>query len=194
MDTDGVKVFHGADGDHVAVAVAQHFEFDLFPSVNVLLYKDLRDRRKHEPVVRDRTQLLFVIGNAAARSAERKCGTDDDGIPDLFRNSDAFLHRIGDVRRHDGLTDLLHRFLEKFPIFCPVYRLDLRSDQFDSPFIEETFLCQLTADRKPRLSAQRREQTVRTFLDNNALDGFERKRFEINFVRKRLVRHDRCGV
>ena len=70
MNSDRVKVFHRTNGDHIACAVAKHFEFNFFPAVNVFFNQYLRDRREHKPIVRDRAQILFIICHAAARAAD----------------------------------------------------------------------------------------------------------------------------
>ena len=66
---------------------------------------------------------LIVVGNAAARAAERVCGADDYGIADFSGNCKALFHRIGNVRGNDWLVNFLHRFLEKFPVFSAVDRV-----------------------------------------------------------------------
>ena len=47
-----------------------------------------------------------------------------------------------------------------------------------------------------RLSAEGGEQAVRPLFNDDALDGIDGERLEINFIRERLVRHDgrRVGV
>ena len=52
MYADGVKVFHGADGEHVACAVPEHFELYLLPAADILFDEYLRYGRKHKSVVR----------------------------------------------------------------------------------------------------------------------------------------------
>ena len=194
MDADGVEILHRADGEHVARTVAQHFKFDLFPAIDVLFDEHLRDGRQHQPVVRDRAQFFLVVCNASARAAEGKGGTYDDGIPYLVRDGNAFLHRVSDIGRNDGLPDLLHRFLEQLAVFRTVDGVDVRPDQFYAPLVKEPFLRELTADGQPRLPAERSKQAVRTLLFDDTFDALRGQRFEINFIRKRLVRHDRGGV
>ena len=194
VDADGVKVFHRADGQHVAVAVAQHFELDLFPAVDVFFDEHLRDRRKHETVVRNGAQFFLVERNAAACAAQRERGTDDDGISDLIGDRDALLDGVCDVGRHDGLPDLLHGLFEQFAVLGAVDRVDFGTDEFDAPLVQESFLGKFAADGQPRLPAERSEQAVRAFLDDDALDGFERQRLEVDLIRQRFVRHDGRGV
>ena len=194
VDADGIDVFHGADGDDVARTVAQHFKFDLLPAADVFFDEHLRDGRKHEPVVRDEAQLLLVMRDAAARAAQREGGAHDDGIAELVRDRHALLHRIGDVGRDDGLADLLHGLLEELAVLRAVDRVELRADELDAPLVEEAVLGELAAERKPRLPAERGEQGIRPFLDDDALERIFGERLEIDLVRKHVIRHDGGGV
>ena len=140
MNAEGIEIFHRADGQNIASAVAQHFEFDLLPAVDVFFDENLRDRREHQAVVRDGTQLLFMVRHAAAGAAERECGADDNGVADLVRDSNALLDRIRDVGRDDRLTDLLHRLLKEFPVLRTIDGVHLRADELDAPLIEKALL------------------------------------------------------
>ena len=144
--------------------------------------------------MRDGAQFLFVIGDAAARAAQREGGADDDGIADLVRHRHAFLYRIGDIRGDDGLADLLHGLFEQLAIFRTVDGVDVGADELDPPLIEEALFGQLAADGQPRLPAQRGEQAVRPLFDDDALDRFQRQRFEVDLVGERFIRHDGGGV
>ena len=169
VHADGVEVLHRADGEHVPRAVAQHFELDLLPAADVLFDEHLRDGREHEAVVGDEAELLLVVRDAAARAAQRERGTHDDGIAEFFCDRDAFVHRIGDVGRDDGLMDLFHRLLEEFAVLRPIDRIELGADELDAPFIEETRLCKLAAHRKAGLAAEGGEEGVGALLDDDAL-------------------------
>ena len=194
VDADRVEVFHRADGDHVAVAVAQHFKLDLLPAVDVLFDQHLRDGREHQAIVRDGAQLFLVVGDAAARAAQREGGADDDGVADALGDRHALVHRIGDVGRDDGLADLLHGLFEQLAVLRAVDGVHLGADQLDPPLVEEALFGELAADGQTGLAAEGGEQAVRALLFDDALDGLEGERLEINFIGERLVRHDGRGV
>ena len=78
----GVKVLHGADGDHVAHAVPHGLKFDLLPAEDGPLHQNLGDGRGVQAGLGDDTQFRLVGGGAAAGAAQGKGGTDDDGITD----------------------------------------------------------------------------------------------------------------
>lgn len=77
-----VKVFHGADGDNIALAVTDNFELNFFPAADALFDQNLCDRRQTQTVLGDVTQHFFVIGNTAAGAAQRECRTHDNRIAD----------------------------------------------------------------------------------------------------------------
>ena len=169
VHADGVEVFHRADGEHVPRAVAQHFELDLLPAADILFDEHLRDGREHEPVVGDEAELLLVVRDAAARAAQRERGTHDDGIAELFCDLNAFVDRIGDVGRNDGLMDLFHRLFEEFAILRPVDGIELGADELDAPFIQKARFCELAAHRKAGLAAEGGKEGVGALLDDDAL-------------------------
>ena len=82
VDANGVKVLHGADGDHVAHAVPHGLKLDLLPAEDGPLHQNLGNRRGIQTGLGDDPQLRFVGSGAAAGTAQSKGGTDDDGITD----------------------------------------------------------------------------------------------------------------
>ena len=84
VDAHGVKVFHGADGNHVAHAVPHGLKLDLFPAEDGPLHQNLGNRRGIQTGLGDDPQLRFIGSGAAAGTAQSKGGTDDDGITDPF--------------------------------------------------------------------------------------------------------------
>ena len=153
VNADGVEVFHRTDGEHVARAVAQNFKFDFLPTADVFFDQHLRNRRKHQSVMGNQAQLLFVVRNAAARAAQRISGTDDHGITQLFGDRHAFVHRISDIGRNDRLVYLFHRCFEKLAVFRAVDRAQRRADEPHAPLFQKARLRKLIAHGQPRLSA-----------------------------------------
>ncbi len=82
MYADRVKVFHITYRDTVALGVAHHFVFDFFPARNALFNQNLCHAGKAQTVGADFAQLLLVVGNAAARTAQGICGAHNDGVAD----------------------------------------------------------------------------------------------------------------
>ena len=82
VNTDGIDVFHSADGDRVVKRVAHYLKLYLLISLNALLNKHLVNGRELERVKTDLVKLLFVVGKASSRTAERERRTEHDGISD----------------------------------------------------------------------------------------------------------------
>ena len=117
MHADRIKVFHRADSNVVALAVAHDFELDLLPAGNALLDQNLVDRGLAQAAVADLTQLLLVMYNTAAAAAEGKGGTDDERIADLICKGDGRFNVLDDKRGNDRLADGFHRVLEHLAVF-----------------------------------------------------------------------------
>ena len=64
----------------------------------------------------------------------------------------------------------------------------------DAVLLQKALLVELHRQRQARLAAETGEKTVWLLLFNDALDGGQRERLEINLVREGLVGHDRRGV
>ena len=144
--------------------------------------------------MRNEAEFLLVVSDAAARAAQREGGAHDDGIAELFGDRNALVHRIGDIGRNDGLTDLFHRLFEELSVLRAVDRIQLGADEFDAPLIEEPLFGELAPHRKSRLSAEGGEQRIGALFDDDALQTVYRERFEIDLVRKHFIRHDGRGV
>ena len=63
-------------------------------------------------------------------------------------------------------------------------------------FLQKAFLCKLHGKREAGLAAETGEDAVRLFFFDDALDGGQRKRLDVNVVRHGVIRHDgrRVGV
>ena len=194
VHADGVEVFHAAHGDDVAGAVAHGLKLDLLPAVDIALDEDLRDRGRVEPRLRDECELLCAVGHAAARTAECERRADDDGVADAVRHLQRLGHGVRNAGGDGRLADGGHGLLEELAVLGLVDGFGVRADEADVVLLQKALLVELHRERQARLAAEPGEETVGLFLFNNALDGGQRERLEINFVRERLVGHDRRGV
>ena len=116
MNADRVQVFHVADGDHVACAVAHYLVLDFLPACDAALYQNLTYTGKTQAVFQDLTALLRVLGNTAAASAQGVCRTKHDRVTDLVCDAQTVLYVLYDVRRSNRLADLLHGLLEHLTV------------------------------------------------------------------------------
>ena len=194
MNAYGVKVLHGADGDHVAHAVPHGLKFDLLPAEDGPLHQNLGDGRGVQAGLGDDTQFRLVGGGAAAGAAQGKGGTDDDGITDPLGHLQSALYGFSNVRGNHRLADLRHGFLEQLPVLGPGNGLGIGAQQADALFLQKALLIQLHGQSQAGLAAQTRQKAVGLFLLDDALDGLRSQRLQIDFVRHGLIGHDGSGV
>ena len=194
MDTDGIDVFHIADCDHIACAVAHDFIFDLFPACDAALYQDLADSGQTKSVGQDLVQLVLVRGNAAARAAQSIRRTQNDRIAYAPGKGFSVFDILDDLRRCDRLMDLLHGFLELKSVLRSADRSGRRSDQPDAVVFEEASLLKLHCQVQTSLSSQRGKDAVRFLFLYDLFHDFNSQRFDIYMIRYIPVRHDRSGI
>ena len=84
MYSYGVDVFHITYRDSRIVGVAHNLVFDFLVALDTLLDEYLMHGGQTQSVFDNLQKLLFVVGKAAARTAESKSGTEHYGIAYLF--------------------------------------------------------------------------------------------------------------
>ena len=72
MDAHWIDVLDRADDDAIVLAVAHHLHLEFFPAQHRLLDQHLADRRGLEPAAHDLGELGLIVGDPAARAAERE--------------------------------------------------------------------------------------------------------------------------
>ena len=194
VDADGIEVFHRADRDGVAHGVAHDLKLDLLPAGNVALDQHLMDRRHLQPRPRGLAKLLWRVGHAAARAAQRKRRAHNHWIADGLGDFERAGHVVGNFGGDGRLADGLHGLLEPLPVLGPVDRLGVDADQPHAVLRKKALLVQLHGKRQARLAAQPGEHAVRLFALDDALDRPRRQRLQIDLVRQRAVGHDRSGI
>ena len=88
-----VEIFDGADDDAVVGEVAHHLQLEFFPAERALFHQHFVNRRKREAALQDLFQILLVVGDAAAGSAQGEAGAQNVGIADARGEIEAALHR-----------------------------------------------------------------------------------------------------
>ena len=99
---------------------------------------------------------------------------------------------ISDFRRNDGFADLLAHLLEQLAVFRTFNGFTRCAKQLCAALLENAFLVQLNRQVQTGLSADARNDRVRSFIAENFGDVFEGQRFHVNLVRHLGVCHD-CG-
>ena len=137
MDAHRVDIFHIADGDTVAVAVPDHFVFDLLPAADIPFHQDFTYAAQTQAVAGDLPQLILIISDTAAAAAQCISRPDDHRITDLFRKINAALKGGAHITFRHRFVDLFHGFFKRQPILCPFDGQGRGSDHLHPVFLQE---------------------------------------------------------
>src|SRR5262249_31916897 len=114
MDPHRIEILDGADDDDVVGLVAHDLQLELLPADDRLFDEHLADGAEVEAPGDEQAELIDVVGDAAARPAERETGPEYAGQADrvadllglgLRPGHPAFGH--GDADPDHGLLELL---------------------------------------------------------------------------------------
>ena len=142
----------------------------------------------------DLLELLAVVGDAAARAAERERRTNDRREAGALDDRFGFVVALGDSARGDGEPDARHRLAELPAVFGDRDRLRRRADQLDAVPLERARLGERHRDVERRLSAHRRQDRVGPLLLENQLDELGRHRLDVRPIRELRIGHDRRRI
>src|SRR5204863_224473 len=194
VDPNGVHVLDGADDDDVIREVAHHLELELLPADHRLLDEHGRDGRRLEPPADRLVELVRIVGDRAARAAERERGPDDRREADPADDRARLVEGPRVARARQGQADALHRFLEELAVLGFLDRGELGADQLDAEALERAVLAERDREVQPRLAAERGQQRVGTLTLDDLRDELGRERLHIGALGELRVGHDRGGV
>ena len=158
MHAHGIEIFNGADDDDVVREIAHHLELVLLPAEHALFDQAFVHRREIETARQNLHQLFAVVGNAAARSAQRKAWPDENRKADLAGEVEP-VAKIVDQRGLRHLeSDANHRILEKQTVFGLLDGLKLRANQLYVIAIKNAGIGKIDSEIQGRLTADRRQQ------------------------------------
>ena len=190
MDAHRVDVLHAADADRRIVVVAHHLELDLLVALDALLDEHLVHRRERQSVAHHLAQLRLVVGKAAARTAQREGRTQHHRVADPCGNLHALLDRRGNLRRKHRLAQRLAQFLEELAVLGPLDRVERRAQDLHLALLQDPLLGQLHRQVQTRLSAQTRDDGVRTLVADDLRHVLQRQRLHVDLVRNMRVGHN----
>ena len=150
--------------------------------------------REEECVAHHLAQLLLVVGEAAARAAQREGGTQHHRIADLRGDPDGLVDRRGHLGGKHRLAQLLAQLLEQLAVLGALDRLERRAQNLDLALLQNALLGQLHRQVQTRLATQPRNDGVGTFVADDLGDVLERQRLHVNLVGDMRVGHDGRGV
>jgi hypothetical protein len=159
-----------------------------------LFDQNLFDRRGAQAPGDDLLELLRVVGDAAARAAEREGGPDDrrqaDGLQCFQRRF------IGiDQARGRGLeADLVHRLAEELAVLGLLDDVGVGADQLHAKALQGAVALQRQTGVERGLAAHGGQERVGPFLFDDLGDHLRGDRLDVGGVRQVRVGHDGGGV
>src|SRR5437867_5986189 len=139
-------------------------------------------------------ELVRVVGDRAARAAERERRPDDRRVAGLAHDRARLVEAPRAARARQREADALHRFLEELTVLGLPDRGELGADQLDAEAFERAVLGQRDREVQPRLAAEGGQERLGPFALDDPGDELGRERFDVRALRELRVGHDRRGV
>ena len=194
MDADRIDVFHIADRNGRIVVVADHLVFDLLIPLDALLDQHLMHRGEGKRIAHHLAQLRLVVGEAAARTAQRKGRTQHDGVTDPLRRLDRLVDIVSNQRRQHRLAQRLTKLLEEFAVLGLLDALERSTQNLHLTLLKHAFLGELHGQIQARLPAQSRHDGIGTLVTDDLGHVLERQRLHIDFIGNLHVGLDRRRI
>ncbi len=194
MHAHRVEILDRADNDAVVVLVTNDLHLELFPADHRLLEQNLGSGRHFEAVRDDALEFLAVVGDAAARTAERERRPDNGREPDVLLLLERFFERMRDERTRALEADFGHCLAKQVTILGHVDRLAFRRDHLDVKLLENALAREVERAIQAGLPAHGGQQRIRTLLLDDARQRGPVNRLDVDRVRHLGIRHDRGRV
>ncbi len=180
MDSQGVEVFHIADGEADSGGVAHHLEFYLLPASERLLHQYLRG--EGEGFRRRLVQLGLIVTESGTETSQGVCGADYDGVAYLFRRFSGIFEGFDGMGAYRFDIDFVKSLDEEVTVFGVHYHLDGSAQHLYSVLFEEAFPVEFHSAVQRSLSAEGEEDGVRLLLFYHFLHEMWGDREEIYLV------------
>ena len=194
VHTHGVQVFDGADDDAVVRFVAHHFHLVLFPTQERLFNQQLVGGRSFQAALANGLKLFRVVGDAAARAAQREARANDGGKAQGLLHFPSFFHAVGNTGARRTQTNFGHGVFELQTVFGFVDGFRRGANQLDLVFFEHAVVPQIQCAVQCGLAAHGGQDRVGTLFGNDLLDRLPSDGFDVGHVGRGRIGHDRCRV
>ena len=154
----GIEVLDGADDDDVVGQVAHQLQLVLLPAEHRFFKQHFVDGREIEAAREKLKQLFAVVGDAAARAAERERRSQDHREPDFAAEVDAVLQIVHQRRFGHVEADGGHRVFEQQAVFGLLDGAKLRADELHVVLLQHAAIGKFDSQVQRRLSADGRQQ------------------------------------
>ena len=194
MHAHGIEVFDRADHHEVVAEIAHHFELVFFPAEHGLFDQRFVHGARVEGVRDGFGEFLAVVGDRAARAAQRERRANHHGKPKLIAKAQRVL-RIVDQRRGGNVqADLAAGVLEPQAVFGHFDGAQRGADQFDFVLFEDAAFGQFHGEVQRGLAADGGQQRVGLFLGDDFFEIFLGERLDVGAVGHFRVGHDRGRI
>ena len=136
----------------------------------------------------------IVVGEAAARTAQRKGRTQHDGVTDPLRRLDRLVDIVSNQRRQHRLAQRLTKLLEEFAVLGLLDALERSTQNLHLTLLKHAFLGELHGQIQARLPAQSRHDGIGTLVTDDLGHVLERQRLHIDFIGNLHVGLDRRRI
>ena len=195
VHTHGIKVFNGANDDAVVSLVAHHFGLVFLPTDERFFDEDLGNRRGLDTALRHGIELFTVIGDAAARAAERVSRANDNGeSANRARHLTRLLHRVGHTTERQVEADFLHCLFELQAVLALLDGLRLRPNHFHAMLLQDTVTPERHGRVEASLAAECWQERVGFLAFDDLLNRLRRDRLDVRRVGEFRIGHDRGRV
>ena len=196
VDSHRVEVFHITNSNGGIVCIPHYLVFDFLIAFDAFFHKYLMNGRKGKGVFHHCAKLGLIPRKAAARSAQGKCGAENDGIADGVCSLNRFFNAVCDLRGNDRLADPLTKLLEKLSVLGAFDAFGVCAEQFDFTLLKHALFGKLHCKVKSGLAADSGNDCVGALVAAYPCHIFEGQRFHINLVGDGGVGHNggRVGV
>ena len=194
MHAHRIEVLDRAHDNAVAGRIAHDLHFVFLPPLDALFDEHLACGRKLEALRDDVAHLARIVGDAAARAAERERGTEHHGISDRFGKGERIIERIGIAASSDFDADIGHGLGEELAILAGFDGGKVAADEFDAEALEHAGSRERHRGVQRRLAPYRGQERVGTLRLDNPLDEIRRDGLDIGAVHERRIGHDGGGI
>ena len=194
MYTHRVQILHAADDNAVVLAVSDNLVLNFLPACHRLLQQYLPDGALLHTHLAEVLQLLVVVGDSAACTAECVCRSDDNRVSYFPNKFLTFLQGCCYCARRNRFADVHHQFLEGFSVFCLVNALFIDTQKLAVVFLEHTLFVQCHSQVQTCLSAKACKYSLWFLFLQDFYHCLFCDRLQVDLICDPLVCHYGCRV
>ena len=115
MNTKRVEVFHVTNCDTVVITVTNNLVLYLFPTLQTLLYQNLR--REREGLLTECIQLILIISKSTTKATQCVCSTNNNRITEVLCSHTCLLNILTCLTLDCLYINLVETFNEELTVF-----------------------------------------------------------------------------